>query len=280
MKTESNYSPFINRLLMKRKLLEAAITTGSFQQMTELILQLATLRQSSYVCVANVHMVMEAQQDVAFACLLHEAEVVTPDGMPLVLALKGLYGIEQNRVAGMDLMPSLLREAEGRQLRVYLYGSTPEVLSAIQTRCRLDFPNLIWAGVESPPFRTLTPHEEQEAIDRINNSGAQLVLVALGCPKQEKWMASMKGKIHATMVGLGGAFPVYAGLQSRAPLWMQQLSLEWLYRLMQEPGRLWKRYLVTNTLFIGLLVGEIWRVRVLGHHPSPVQDIVVDQNPS
>lgn len=265
---------------MKRRLLDSSLSTGSFQQISESILQRAQRRQSSFVCVANVHMFMEAHRNAEFARLMDSADVITPDGMPLVLALRGLYGVQQERVAGMDLMPTLLREAANRGLRVYLYGSTPEVLAAIQQRAKVDFPALIWAGVESPPFRPLDPIEDREAAERINASGAHLVLVALGCPKQEKWMAAMKGKINATMVGLGGAFPVYAGIQTRAPRWMQRLSLEWLYRLMQEPGRLWKRYLVTNTLFMGLLARELWRVRVMGTHPSAVQGSVVDKNPT
>lgn len=264
---------------MKRRLLDSALTMGTFQEISETILLRAQKRQSAYVCVANVHMFMEAHQDAAFARVMDAADVVTPDGMPLVLALKGLYGIQQERVAGMDLMPCLLREAGLRGLLVYLYGSTPDVLAAVQQRAYKDFPALCWAGVESPPFRELTTKEEYEVVERINDSGAHLVLVALGCPKQEKWMAGMKGKINATMVGLGGAFPVYASLQSRAPRWMQRMSLEWLYRLIQEPGRLWKRYLVTNTLFIGLLGRELWRVWVLGHrYPLPDEPIMGEQS--
>ncbi len=264
---------------MKRRLLDSSLTTGSFQQISESILQRAQNRQSSYVCVANVHMFMEAHQDAAFVNLMDAADVVTPDGMPLIMALKGLYGIQQERVAGMDLMPCLLGEAERRRLRVYLYGSTPEVLTAIQDRAQKHFPALIWAGIESPPFRTLDSMEEREVVERINASGAHLVLVALGCPKQEKWMARMKGKIHATMVGLGGAFPEYAGLQTRAPLWMRRLCLEWLYRLMQEPGRLWKRYLVTNTLFVVLILRELWRIKIMGQTGSPHVEPVAYQYP-
>jgi len=153
-------------------------------------------------------MFMEAHQDAAFARLMDAADVVTPDGMPLVMALKGLYGIQQERVAGMDLMPALLREAERRKLLVYLYGSTLEVLTAVQLGAHKDFPALSWAGIEAPPFRELSTKEEHEVVERINDSGAHLVLVALGCPKQEKWMAGMKGKINAVMIGLGGALPV------------------------------------------------------------------------
>lgn len=254
---------------MKISILNSVLTTGSFQQISESILHRAQSYRSAYVCVANVHMFIEAHRDKAFARVLDEADIVTPDGMPLVFALNVLYGIQQERVAGMDLMPRLLQEANRLDLKVYLYGSTPDVLTAILERTQHDFPTLNWAGVESPPFRELNTNEVQNTVERINSSGAHLVLVALGCPKQEKWMAGMKGKINATMVGLGGAFPVYAGMQSRAPGWMQRFSLEWFYRLMQEPSRLWKRYLLTNSLFILLLIKEFWQMRVLGQtHPS------------
>ncbi len=118
------------------------------------------------------------------------------------------------------------------------------------------------AGSWSPPFRPLTDTEKEDDIRRINDSGAHLVFVALGCPKQERWMAENKGKIHAVMLGVGGAFPVYAGLQRRAPEWMQKYALEWVFRLCQEPKRMWKRYLVTNTLFCILLAKELFMVRV------------------
>lgn len=234
----------------KLDILGSHISTGSYESFVEEIVGRGKRQESSYVCVANVHMVMEAHKDLEFRKILNEADITTPDGMPLVKGMKMLYGREQDRVAGMDLMPSLLEEAEARSMSVYFYGSTDEVLGKITERARKEFPQLHIAGAYSPPFRKLSKDEENEIIRNINASEPNLLFVALGCPKQEKWMARHVGKIDACMLGVGGAFPVYAGEQSRAPMWMQKMSLEWLYRLILEPGRLWKRYMVTNSAFI------------------------------
>lgn len=248
--------------MRKRKILSLDLSTAPYSGFIHTIAELGAARQSSYVCVANVHMCVEAWQNAEFAAVVNGADVITPDGMPLVKALKLLHGVEQERVAGMDLLPALLASAAKRRLSVFFYGSTPEVLERMVSRARRENRGLEIAGHYSPPFRTLTPEEEAQIVERINESGAHLVFVALGCPKQEQWMARHKGLIHAVMLGVGGAFPVYAGTQTRAPRWMQQYSLEWLYRLCQEPRRLFKRYLVTNSLFVLLLIREFARLRL------------------
>ena len=214
---------------------------------------LAKARLSSYVCVVNVHMVVEAWQDPGFASVVNCADLATPDGMPLVMSLRLLHGITQERVAGMDLVPDLIAAAEQKGLSIFLYGSHEDVLNRMTERIGLEHPAVNIAGSYSPPFRSLSEEEEREVIERINSSGTNILLVALGCPKQEKWMARHKGRIDAVMVGVGGAFSVYAGIQKRAPLWMQKASLEWFYRLIQEPHRLFVRYLKSNLLFVGLL---------------------------
>jgi N-acetylglucosaminyldiphosphoundecaprenol N-acetyl-beta-D-mannosaminyltransferase len=248
--------------------LKSKISFGNYQSFVERILDLAKKRSSSYVCVMNVHMLIEAHFNKTFAKIVNEADLTTPDGMPLVVGLNGLYDINQDRVAGMDLMDSLLAGAQNQRVSVYLYGSTDDVLENVIARCQVDYPDLKIAGSYSPPFRPLTADEHDQIVARINSSRAGIVFVALGCPKQEKWMASMKGKINAVMVGLGGAFPVFAGTQSRAPLWMQNNSLEWLFRLSQEPRRLWKRYFVTNSIFIYLLCKEFVSVKLLKQIPD------------
>ena len=249
------------RVVEKKKIISFGVSVGPYREFVEQIVALGLGRSSAYVCVANVHMVIEAWRDADFAGIVNGADIVTPDGMPLAKALKLLYGIAQNRVAGMDLMPSLFGEAELQGLSVFLYGSTDEVLTRVAARMRCDHPALNIAGIYSPPFRALAPEEDREVTNRINVSGANIVLVALGCPKQETWMVNHKGKINAVMVGVGGAFPVYAGLQKRAPQWMRRYSLEWFYRLCQEPRRLFRRYLVTNTLFLLLIGREMVRRR-------------------
>ncbi|SKC18423.1 WecB/TagA/CpsF family glycosyltransferase [Dyadobacter psychrophilus] len=248
--------------------LNSKISFGNYQSFIDRILDLAKKNISAYVCVMNVHMLVEAYFDNTFAKIVNDADIVTPDGMPLVFGLNGLYNINQERVAGMDLMQSLLIGAQRQKTSVYFYGSTNDVLETIIERCKEEYPKLKVAGLFSPPFRPLTKVEQDCIIEKINSSNAGIVLVALGCPKQEKWMATMKGNVNAVMIGLGGAFPVFAGTQSRAPLWMQKYSLEWLYRLFQEPRRLWKRYFVTNSIFVYLFLKEYISIKLFKQIPD------------
>jgi N-acetylglucosaminyldiphosphoundecaprenol N-acetyl-beta-D-mannosaminyltransferase len=238
------------------QLFSLTLHLGTYQSFIERITQLALTGSGSYVCVANVHMLAETYKDVAYSQLIREADLVTPDGMPLTWALKLLHNIQQERVAGMDLLPDLLAVAEKKNLGIFFYGGTQEMLEKTDAFIRTHYPSLTKKHFYSPPFRALTDAERQEDIKRINQSDTQLVVVVLGCPKQEKWMAAMKNDLHACMIGLGGALPVLIGMQKRAPDWMQSAGLEWLYRLFQEPRRLVKRYVETNTLFIWLLLRE------------------------
>jgi N-acetylglucosaminyldiphosphoundecaprenol N-acetyl-beta-D-mannosaminyltransferase len=208
------------------------------------------------VCVANAHMLVEARRDPAFATVLREADAVTPDGMPLVWMLRARGSRGQERVAGMDLIGALCAAAEEQNIAVYFVGSTRPVLDAIANRLRQEHPRLRIGGMEAPPFREATPAEDSALVDRIAESGAGLVLVALGCPKQENWMHAHRGKVRAVMVGLGAAFPIYGRLEPRAPLFMRRMGLEWLFRLLREPRRLWKRYALTNPLFVWYALQE------------------------
>ncbi|GHA80227.1 WecB/TagA/CpsF family glycosyltransferase [Pontibacter akesuensis] len=235
---------------VKRKLLNSLISAGSFDDFVNQVFWLAENKYSSYVCFANVHMLMEAKQDAAFSEVLNNADLAAPDGGPVSKLMKLLYGESQDRVPGMDLLPRLLQEAQARGKSVFFYGSTDDVLQAVAARANADLPDLRIAGTYSPPFRQLSEEEDQEIIRMINSSGADLVFVALGCPKQERWMAAHKGKVNACMLGVGQAYMTYAGLEKRLPQWARDLSLEWTYRLWQEPRRLWKRYLLTNSLFV------------------------------
>src|SRR5690606_16523336 len=237
---------------MNRWVISLNISLGTYRRFVLDIIQKAVMGRSSYICVANVHMCIEAYDDPEFARVVNGADLITPDGMPLAKAIKILYGEHQDRVAGMELLPDLLKEAESRGLSCFVYGRKPSMLQKSEEYISATYPGLR-CGYHSPPFRTLTAQEEQADCDRINAFGAHLVFVALGCPKQEKWMAKMKGSVQACMIGIGGALPVMVGMQNRAPEWMQKASLEWLYRLMQEPKRLFKRYAYTNTKFLYLL---------------------------
>ena len=246
-----------------RMIANLRVHTGEYEQFVHTIIEWGRIRRSSYVCVANVHMTIEAYDDPSFAEVVTGADLVTPDGTPLLFALKSLHGVRQERVAGMDLMASILMQAEQEKLSVYFYGSDTTTLVRIEEKIRKQCPQLVIAGMHSPPFREPTPEERQREIEEINLSGAQIVMVALGCPKQERWMSVNKGKIHSVMIGLGGAFPVYAGLKKRAPAWIRRLSLEWLYRLGQEPKRLWRRYLYTNMKFLLVLGKQIAKISFL-----------------
>ena len=237
-------------LLKKVKLIRSWVTSVSYQQFIAEINNLARQRRSSYVCFANVHMLMEAYYHPDFNEVVNQADMVAPDGRPLSVLMRLQHGIRQERVCGMDLLPDLLRVAEEQGLSVYFYGSTPETLEAIHQRITQEHPSLHVAGLESPPFRPLTSEEDQDAITRINASGAHLVFVSLGCPKQEKWMADHQGSVKACMLGLGQAFLTYAGTEKRLPKWARDYALEWAYRFYLEPRRLWKRYLVGNSWFL------------------------------
>jgi N-acetylglucosaminyldiphosphoundecaprenol N-acetyl-beta-D-mannosaminyltransferase len=240
----------------KQKLISIKISIQNFNYFVDKIISLGSNKQTSYVSIANVHMCIETYIDSTFKTIVNNSDLTTPDGMPLVKALKWLYGIKQEKVSGPDLMPEVLKAAEKENLNVYFYGSTEEVLEKLVSFCAEKYPNLSISGVNSPPFRQLTATEIQADIDKINNADTNIVFVALGCPKQEKWMSDMKGKINACMIGVGGAFPMLVGIEKRAPLWMQKYMLEWFYRLIQDPKRLFKRYFVTNSIFIYLVIKE------------------------
>lgn len=241
---------------MKKRLISIDISIKPYQDFVNDLISYARNRKSTYTCVANVHMLVEAYKNKDFAAVVNKADMVTPDGMPLAKGLNQIYGIKQERVAGMDLLPDLLKEAENNEVKVVFYGGTQLTLDKTKEFCDQNYPNLDIVGLISPPFRELSKDEEENYIELINESKAGFVFVALGCPKQEKWMASMRGRINACMIGIGGALPVMVGMQKRAPKLMQRFSLEWLFRLSQEPRRLFKRYAYTNSLFIYLIVKE------------------------
>lgn len=245
------------------------VTALPFADQIEVLLKWAQARLSKAVCVANTHMLIEAHWHDAFGDVLAKADLVTPDGMPLVWMLKLMGVRRQNRVAGMDLFLALCQAAPSRDVSIFLLGSQTSVLEQMRVRLVQEFPGLKIAGMEPLPFRPLTPEEDEALVERVNASGAGLLFLALGCPKQETWIARHKGRIQAAMVGVGGVFPVYAGIQKRAPAWIREGGLEWCYRLIQEPKRLWKRYGTTIPLFVWLAAKQLWQ-RWVG------QDTVVD----
>jgi N-acetylglucosaminyldiphosphoundecaprenol N-acetyl-beta-D-mannosaminyltransferase len=252
------------------QLISIPVTLGSYREVLDKICLLASQRESSYTCVANVHMLVEAYRNKKFASVVENATVITADGKPITWAMKWLLGVDQSRIAGMDLLPDLVKEAALRNIRLYFYGGTEELLTKTKEHLKEAHKTLKVVGMYSPPFRELDLQEKEECIKRMNDSGAQLVFVVLGCPKQEEWMASMKGRVNAMMVGVGGALPVMIHQQKRAPRWMQSMGLEWLHRLVQDPYRLFARYAITNTVFLYLLVREnLKKIGFIMKHRAP-----------
>ncbi|MCU0565063.1 MAG: WecB/TagA/CpsF family glycosyltransferase [Oculatellaceae cyanobacterium Prado106] len=237
------------------------IAALSFDAQIELMVRWATRHLSKVVCVANVHMLMEAHTQSEMRSVLDRADLVTPDGMPLVWVMRLLSGVCQDRVAGMDILIALVQKSPDHQIPVFFLGSDGQTLHRIRQRLMQDAPNLQIAGMEPLPFRPLTIAEDEAIAQKIHDSGAGIVLVSLGCPKQELWMTAHKNRINAVMIGLGGAFPVYAGLRRWAPAWVRKAGLEWFYRLIQEPRRLWKRYRKTIPPFLFLAFKQILTTR-------------------
>jgi len=205
-----------------------------------------------YVCVAAVHTVMACQEDPELRAAVLGSDLTVPDGQPLVWAMNALGHDLSSRVYGPDLMARYCERAALTGARMFLYGGRNQgALVQLALNLRTRYPGLNIVGGYAPPFRALTGEEEDFVLDEINRSQADVVWVGIGVPKQEKWMAAMRERLRApVLIGVGAAFDFHAGLVSQAPRWMQSMGLEWAYRLLQEPGRLWRRYLRYNPLFV------------------------------
>jgi N-acetylglucosaminyldiphosphoundecaprenol N-acetyl-beta-D-mannosaminyltransferase len=213
--------------------------------------------ESRCVCFCNVHSVVTARWDGMFAAALGQSDLVVPDGAPVAWMLRRLGHAEQRRVYGPDFFWAYCQSAAASGEPIYLLGSSPDTLERLQERLLQAFPPLRIAGAHSPPFRPLSADEDRAIVDSINASGARTVWVSLGCPKQEIWMASHHDAVHAVMLGVGAAFDFHAGTVRQAPRWMREHGLEWLHRLGTEPRRLWRRYLVTNSVFLFLAARQL-----------------------
>jgi N-acetylglucosaminyldiphosphoundecaprenol N-acetyl-beta-D-mannosaminyltransferase len=204
-----------------------------------------------YVCVTGVHGVMESLGDPELLRIHNESGLTTPDGMPMVWAARIAGAKNTRRVYGPDLMLAVCERAAQRGWGCFLYGATDEVLDQLRSNLSDRYPDLKIVGSHSPPFRPLTPEEDEAVVRRINESGAQIVWVGLSTPKQERWMASHIGRVNASaLFGVGAAFDIHAGKLRQAPRWMQRSGLEWCFRLASEPRRLWRRYAVNNPRFV------------------------------
>jgi len=243
------------------KVLDAFIDALGWDETLDRISAWAALHESRYVCICNVHSVVTATQDAEFRDVVNQADMATPDGMPIAWALRKLGFKDQKRINGPDLMWKYCERAAREGKAVYFFGSTDKTLKLLSEKIHMMLPTLSIAGIYSPPYRKLSDEEDAGIVSVINNSGAGVVFVGLGCPKQEKWMAGHRGRIQAVMIGVGAAFDYHAGTLKRAPLWMQDRGLEWFYRLCAEPRRLWRRYLVTNTLFVFGFTQQLLRLK-------------------
>lgn len=245
--------------MQNRLIIGTRIDATSYEDACDRIETWVTQNRSCYIVAANVHVVMMGHWHPSYQDIINRAQLVTPDGMPLVWGLRWL-GIEaQSRVYGPDLMLALCERAATKNIPLFLYGGTPSVLETLHSKLIQRFPHLNIVGVYSPPFRPLTPAEEASDRAMIEQSGAKVVLVGLGCPKQEKWMARQQGQLAAVMIGVGAAFNFHSGMVSQAPRWMMRWGLEWLYRLVTEPKRLWRRYFINNPSFIVLFGWQLLR---------------------
>jgi N-acetylglucosaminyldiphosphoundecaprenol N-acetyl-beta-D-mannosaminyltransferase len=232
------------------KVLDVDIDVLRWDEALDRVHAWASRGESRYVCIVNAHSVVTARQDPRFCAAIADSDMATPDGAPVAWMLRRQGHDDQQPISGPDLMLKYCAAAAGRNEPIFLLGGTEQTLARLQRTLPALCPGLRIAGAISPPFRRLTPDEDARIVDTINASGAGTVWVGLGCPKQELWMAEHRGRVRAVMLGVGAAFDFHAGTIPRAPLWMRRRGLEWLHRLFTEPRRLWKRYLVTNTLFI------------------------------
>jgi N-acetylglucosaminyldiphosphoundecaprenol N-acetyl-beta-D-mannosaminyltransferase len=252
-----------------RRILGMRVDATSYEHAAAEILRWGGAGESRYVCVATVNNVIEAHDDPAYRSIMEGADLVTPDGMPLVWGLRLLGVGGATRVYGPDLTPIVCERAAALGVPVGFFGGTPEVLEDLTSSLVRRYPALRVAYTYSPPFRPLRPDEEAWVSERVNRSGARLLFVGLGTPKQEQWMAARKGEIDAVMVGVGAAFDFLSGRKRQAPALLQVLGLEWLFRLLNEPRRLWRRYLYRNPRFVVLFTAQLLRRR-LGRRPSPL----------
>lgn len=211
-----------------------------------------------YVCIRDVHGVMRARDDSTLQMIHHQADMVAPDGMPLVLLGK-LRGKPVSRTCGPDLMEAVCARSPVSGLKHYFYGGEDGVAETLKARFEWRFPGIQIVGAESPPMLPADPTEDKDLVERIVASGADVVWVGLSTPKQERWMRAHRDKLPVTLIGVGAAYDFHTGRVQRAPVWMQRYALEWLHRLMSEPRRLWRRYLVLAPKFVLLCLADMLR---------------------
>ncbi|GGQ46138.1 UDP-N-acetyl-D-mannosaminuronic acid transferase [Couchioplanes caeruleus subsp. azureus] len=263
----------------KRNVLGVLVDAVDYEAATARIIEAARERRHYAVTALAVHGVMTGVQDKAHNARLNSFDLVTPDGQPVRGALNLLHRAAlADRVYGPELTLRVLRQAADEGLPVYLYGSTDSTLDKLVPALEKMFPALKIAGIEPSKFRSNRPGEEVEIADRIKASGARIVLVGLGCPRQEIWAHAMRPLLDMPLLAVGAAFDYHAGLLKNPPPWMQKYSLEWLWRLGLEPRRLWKRYLLLNPAYLSRLAVQkagVWKAAPPAGTTEPVRTFAV-----
>jgi N-acetylglucosaminyldiphosphoundecaprenol N-acetyl-beta-D-mannosaminyltransferase len=249
----------IDRMLQSRYIVGMRVDATSYEDAAIRVARWARSGESRYVCIASVNNVMEAYDDAEFRSIMNDADLVTPDGMPLVWGLRRLGVAHATRVYGPDLTPVLLTKASEEGIPVGFYGGSPAVLEAFLHRVEHDWPGLRVTYAWSPPFRDLTDEEDRRVVEEINSAGTRMLFVGIGCPRQEIWMSHHRGRVDAVMLGVGAAFDFLAGVKKQAPSVMQRTGTEWVFRFVTEPRRLWRRYLKHNPRFAVLLGAQLLR---------------------
>ena len=217
---------------------------------------------ATYVCAASVHTVIEATRDRSFRRVLNGALAVAPDGMPLAWLGRLRGHRRMRRIRGPSLMKRVCQLSVERGIPHFLYGAAPGVVEELARRLKAEYPGLNVVGTHTPPFRPLSEVEEVNVVRLINDSGARIVWVGLGTPKQERWMAAMAPRLTAgLLIGVGAAFDFHSGRLAEAPPWIQRSGLEWFFRLTQEPRRLWRRYLYANPLFVAYAILQLLHLK-------------------
>ncbi|HLL90157.1 MAG TPA: WecB/TagA/CpsF family glycosyltransferase [Tepidisphaeraceae bacterium] len=247
----------------KLDLFGVGVSATTYDEAERLVMAAARVRRSAVVTHLPVHGVVTAALDRGYAARVASFDLVAPDGQPVRWALNKFYRTAlPDRVYGPELMLRLCRAAARQGVGVYLYGSTTHVLDRLADNLRAECPGLDIVGTESPPFRPLSAAEAAAAVGRINASGAGLVFLGLGLPRQDVFAHEHRDRVRAVMLCVGAAFDFHAKTKKSAPPWMQRRGLEWLFRLAQEPGRLWQRYLFTNSVFVALVTRRmLWGPR-------------------
>ena len=243
-----------------RRILGMRVDATSYDHASETILAMGATG-GGMTCVSTVHMVMEGVDAPDFQRIVNGAELVTPDGMPLVWMLRALGLSTATRVYGPDLTLEICARAEQHGVPVGFYGGTPEILDELVANLAARFPQLRIGFVHSPPFRDDVTRIDDQTADTIRESGIGVLFVGLGCPKQERWMAAHRDALACALVGVGAAFDFIAGRKAQAPAGLQRLGLEWAFRLVCEPRRLWRRYLRHNPRFALRALAQWWRER-------------------